>query len=272
MADFDVLHVGFKLALIHSRAHLYTRFETKTHFEVARRFTERGGELVANCLFHNDTAAGRTRLPGDAETTRHRQLDRGGDVGVVEDNHGILAAHLQLYAGEVLHRLLVDLAPHEDGTGEADAVHVFAAHQCVAHAAPRPGDVVDHALGDARLHQRFDQQQADVGRQRRRFEDDGVAVDQRRGHLPRRNGHGEVPRRHQSHDTQGFAPGVEQLAGGVAGQRLPAHPPAFAAVIAEDVAGAGHLAFGLGEGFAFLAGEGFGEFVHAIFDDAAGLV
>ncbi len=111
----------------------------------ARRLGKRAGELLGHGFFHNHAAAGGTRLSGDAETARHGQFHGHVNVGVVQHNHGIFAAHLQLDARQVLHGLLVDLLAHKSGAGEADAVNVGAAHQCVAYRAPRAGDIVDHA-------------------------------------------------------------------------------------------------------------------------------
>ena len=72
---------------------------------------------------------------------------------------------------------------------------VVAGRQRRADLVAAAGDQVDDALRDAGLLEHLDEVQRRQRRLRRRLEDDGVAADQRRDDLPRRDRHREIPRR-----------------------------------------------------------------------------
>ena len=65
-------------------------------------------------------------------------------------------------------------------------------------------------------------------RQRRRLEDDGVAADQRRRDLPRRDRHREIPRRDHRADAERLAHRHRELVAQLRGHRLPVLPAALA--------------------------------------------
>ena len=88
------------------------------------------------------------------------------------------------------------------GSGERDHAHIVAADQGIADLAAAAGHEVHHARGDAGFGENPDEVQRRQRRQRRRFEDDGVAADQRRNDLPRGDGHRKVPRRNHGTDPE----------------------------------------------------------------------
>ena len=60
------------------------------------------------------------------------------------------------------------------------------------------------------------------------FDHHGIAIGQRRGDLPGRNGDGEIPRRDQADDAQRFARDLDVDAGAHRREFLAGHPQAFA--------------------------------------------
>ena len=99
-----------------------------------------------------------------------------------------------------------------------------------------------------------------------------VAEGQRRGHLPGRNGDGEVPGRDQAIDADRFAIGLDFDAGTGGFQILAVAAQGFAGEIFEDAGGAGGLADGFGKGLAFFACQELTDDFLALHDQAAGLV
>ena len=78
----------------------------------------------------------------------------------------------------------------------------IADEQRVADVAAAAGDEVDDAARDAGLFEDLDEVERRERRQRRRLEHDGVAADQRRDDLPRRDRHRKIPRRDDRADAE----------------------------------------------------------------------
>ena len=110
------------------------------------------------------------------------------------------------------------------------------------------------------------------GRRVRGLQHHGVAEGQGRGHLPGRNGDGEVPRRNQAIDADRFAIGLDFDARTGGFQILAVAAQGFAGEILEDARGAGGFADGFGKGLAFLARQKLTDDFLALHDQAAGLV
>ncbi len=96
-------------------------------------------ELVVDAGGDDQATRGRAALAGGVERTLHRQFDGLLEVGVVEDDLRVLAAHFQLHLGLARHAVDGDLPPHAHRTGKADAVDFravdqdFADHTAAAH-------------------------------------------------------------------------------------------------------------------------------------------
>ena len=126
---------------------------------------------------------------------RHR-----AEVGVLEDDHGRLAAELEVHA---LHA--VDGAAHHGLAGLGRAGHAH--HVDLAVGDERlpdlgvAGDHAEEARGQAGLHGELGEPQGRARRRRRGLHDDGVARGERGAGLPDRHDEREVPRRDARDDA-----------------------------------------------------------------------
>ena len=98
------------------------------------------------------------------------------------------------------------------------------------------GDEVEDAGRQAGVLQALDELERRERRGRRRLEDDGVAVDERRRDLPRRDGDREVPRRDDGDDAERLAAAEQHRLRRVGRQHVAAEAPALAGEVAQDVA------------------------------------
>ena len=101
-ADVDVVAVGLALAQL---------FRQRHHF-----FSER----LRHVLLHVDALDGRAGLPGVGERAPGDLLRGGVEVGVVENDRGVLAAELEHAGDHLLRGGDVHLAPGGDRPGEHD--------------------------------------------------------------------------------------------------------------------------------------------------------
>ena len=106
--DLHVLEVAGELLRAHCRSHLHALDETVADAERRGRRGQGRGEAVGDALLDDHPAGGRAALAGESEAAHHHQPHGQFEVGVVEDDDGILATHLQLHAREVLRGARVD--------------------------------------------------------------------------------------------------------------------------------------------------------------------
>ena len=114
---------------------------------------------------------------------------------------------------------------------------------------------VDDPGGQSCFHERFDQV---VDRERRiggRLDDAGIAAYQRRKQLPRRNGHGKIPRGDHAHHAYRHADAHGELVLQLAGRGFAEQAAAFAGDVEGLIDGLLHIAAGLGQHFAHLPGH-----------------
>ncbi len=100
--DLHVLEVGGELLLAHGRAHLHALGEAVADPERRGGLREGRGEAVGDAVLDDDPAGRRAALAGEREAAHHRQPHGQVEIGVVEDDGRVLAAHLELNAREVL--------------------------------------------------------------------------------------------------------------------------------------------------------------------------
>ena len=131
------------------RALLGARLEAGADLEPGNRGRELLGELVVDPLLDIDPVGADAGLAGVAELARDRALDRGVDVGVVEDDQGRWPPSSMLdlldRVGALLEQDLADLGR----AGEGELAHGI--ELLVELAADLPGtagDDVEDALGD----------------------------------------------------------------------------------------------------------------------------
>ena len=106
-----------------------------------------------------------------------------------------------------------------------------------AHFAAEAGDDVNDARGNAAVGQRLHEVQRRERRVLRRLDHRGVAGDQGREELPRRNRHREIPRRDHGADAERLANGHSKLVGQLRRHRRPKQAAAFAGGVIAAIDG-----------------------------------
>ncbi len=139
-----------ELGFIGRRAHFGGQVQRVAQLDLAGAGGQGFDDLGIDRPLHQQARAGDAGLAGGGEDAR-QGADRGlGNIGVVEDDIGRLAAQLEDHRGEVLPGGGGDLTPRAPAAGEADLAQAAASHQGLADAQVA-GDDVEHALGEARF-------------------------------------------------------------------------------------------------------------------------
>ncbi len=123
--------------------------------------------------------------------------------------------------------VLVDDPAHGRGPGERHHPHHVVRGQPGPDVGPA-GDQVDDAWRHARFGERLDEMNRRERRQRGGLQHRGVAAHERGNHLPRRDGHREVPGRDHRADAERLAHRHGELVAQLGRDRLAVLPPAFA--------------------------------------------
>ena len=131
-------------------------------------------------------------------------LDRSGDVGVVEHDHGSLATKFEMQPLEAVRGRFGNFHPRPNGTGDAHHGRGVVNH----HRPTRVTITVDHVEDTRRQELGGDLGHEGCGRGRgvARLEHDGVAGGEGRSELPHSHHHRIVPRRDLGADPDRFAP------------------------------------------------------------------
>ncbi len=268
--DIDVAVGGFNLAGIHLRPHFNRLVQSVADLELFSPFDKPFREVLRNALLQQDAAGGGAALAGGAEGAPERAVEREIEIGVVEHDHGVLAAHLKRHLLEGGRGLLCHQRAHFARSGKADGTDIGMLHQRVAHRTSAAVHNVQHAVRYAGVHQGLDQV---VDRKRRvggRFDHAGVTRNQGREQLPARDGHGEVPRRDHPHHAQGHADAHGELVLQFARSGFAEEAAPLAGDVKSLVNGLLHVAPGFGQHFAHLAGHVVGKLLLALAQQLAG--
>ena len=116
-------------------------------------------------------------------------------------------------------------------------------------------DDVDHALGHASVNQRSNQVESRERGVLRGFNHACVAANQRGKKLPRRDGHGEVPRGNHGADTQGVPDRHRKLVWQFRGSGRPKHSPSLAGHVVRRVHSFLNVTAGFFQDFAHFPGH-----------------
>ena len=216
--NIDILLRSLDLRGVHLRADFDGFVEAVADLELFGARDKLFGEFRGDSLLQQDAAGGRAALAGGAECAPQRAVEREIEIGVVEDDLRVFAAHLERNLLEGGGGALRDQRAHRARAGEADGAHIGMLDQRRSRRRAGAADDVDHARRQARIDERLDEV---VGGERRvggGLDDAGVARDQRGKELPARNRHGEVPRRdeadHANRHAHAHGELVRQLAKG----------------------------------------------------------
>src|SRR5687767_13637736 len=149
-ADFEIFHVLIELALIDDRSDLRAWYQRIVDLQLLHGGDHAIDEPVVNLFGGDQTRGGGAALPGLVEGAIDGSSDGQRQIGVVEHDKRILAAHLELELGTARGAGLGNPGPNGGGAGEAHGGHVpiiydgFADDRTLAH------DKVEHALRQAR--------------------------------------------------------------------------------------------------------------------------
>jgi len=138
------------------------------------------------------------------------------------------AAHFEATVLETRGAGLRNRAANFRRSGKRNRAHIGVAHQRASHVVAAARHQIHNAAGHAGFLQDLHQV---VGGERRiggGFQDHRVPADQRGHDLPRRNGHGEIPRRDQSANTSGLRTVMQNLFGKFGGGGLSKEAAPFA--------------------------------------------
>ncbi len=199
------------------------------------RSTSRLLERVVDLLLDDHAAGSGTALARGSERRPEDAFDGEVEIGVLQDDDPVLAAELEVDVLETIRRRLQDGDTGLARAGERDDRHVRMAHEALTDRAPAAVDDVDDALRDPGLVQQLDEALAERGRVGRRLEDDGVARDERRQHLPGRNRDREVPGRDRADDPDRLADRHVELVPELRRRGLSEEPAPLAAHVVAHV-------------------------------------
>ena len=227
-------------------------------------------KLVVDTILDDDAAGGSAALAGRTESTLDDAAEGFVQIGVGEEDDGVFAAHFGLHFFEPGGAAGVKVSANFGAAGEGYAGDIGGFHQGAADAAAGAGNQVEDAVGDAGFGKDFGQFDGGQRGDGRRLEYDGVAADEGGGHFPGGDGNGKVPGGNDADHAQGPADGVGDGVGEFGGGGVAEHPAALAGGVFNDIHRAADFATGIGQGFAFLLGDGAGDFVGAAFHDVQG--
>ena len=204
------------------------------------------------------------RWPVVPKPPQSAAFDGEVEVGVVQHDHRILAAQFQRAVLEALGGGGANDAADCGRSGQRDGADFGMLHQRPADLRTESGDNVDHAFGHAGIGQRAHQVESGKRRVLRRLDHAGVAADDGGQQFPRRNRHGEIPRRDHAADADGSPHRHGELVGQLGRRGRPEHAAAFAGKVVAGVDGFLRVAAGFLEDLAHLAGHVAGVFFLAL--------
>src|ERR1017187_82936 len=269
-ADLDVAKIGLKLLLIDRRTHLDRFVEAVADFQFLRARDVALDELAIDALLHDDAAGRGATLAGGAESAPEAAFDGEVEVGVVEDDHGILAAEFERAVFESLGRDAAYDAADGGRSGERDGAHVGVLGERSAYVRAEAGHDVDDAFGKAGVGEGANQVERGEWGVLRGLDDAGVAADDGGQQLPGRDRHGKVPGRDHAADADGLAHGHGELVGHLGGDGGAEEAAAFAGVVVSGVDGFLHVTARLGEHLAHFAGHVAGVIFFALDENFGG--
>ncbi|MNZ78403.1 hypothetical protein D3C78_969720 [compost metagenome] len=272
LGDFHIGQVLLELGLADHGADVGARGARVADLDVGHARLQGLDEGRVDSVGHDQAAGGGAALARGVEAALRRQFHGLVQVGVVEHDLRVLAAHFQLHLLAALHAGGGNAAAHAHRAGETDGRHVGVLDQGVADHAARTHDQVEHAGRNARAVDDVGQRPGAAGNEVGGLEHHAVAEGQGRCDLPGGNGDGEVPGRDQADHADGLARDLHADAGAHRRQGLARQAQAFAGEELEDLARARDFAHGFGPGLAFLARQQVAQLFLARQDLGANLV
>jgi len=229
------------------------------------------GELLGDVGVHEEPVRGRAGLAHVAHLRDHRPVDRGVDVGVVEDQERRVAAELHADPLELVGGLLHQQPAHAGRAGEADlAQPVVGLERLAELAGVLGGHHVEHAGREAGLGEDPGQGQHRQGCLGGRLHHHGAAGGDRGTDLAGAHRQREVPRRDEQAGTHGLLDGQQPAAAGGGLHPAAVDPDRLLGVPPEELGAVRHLALGLLDRLAHLEAHQVAELVGALDDHLEG--
>ena len=224
-------------------------------------------QRVGGGLAHGDGDRDRhAALAGRTVAGADQRIDGLVEIGVGHDDHVVLGAAEALDAFAVRAAAAVDVLRDRRGADEADGGDLGMVEDGVDGFLVAVHDLED-AVGQAGFLHQLGEHQRHGGVALGGLEDEGVAAGDGRAHLPHRDHRREVEGRDAGGDAERLAHRihVDAGAGGVGEFALQEMRRADAEF--GDLKAAHHVAAGVRQGLAVLAGEGLGELVHVAVEE-----
>ena len=165
-------------------------------------------QIVVDVFVDVDPLGRDADLAGIGKARPEQLLGHLLDIGIGEDDRGVVAAQFQRDALQIARRAFHDLLPRRGRSGEGDLVDAGMLGDERAEAV-FAGDDVDRALGHHILDQ-FGDAQSRQRREGRRFEHDGAARHQSGHDLLNRHHDREIPRHDPADHAHRHAAGARQ--------------------------------------------------------------
>src|SRR5690606_20299099 len=150
LANGDVAQVLIELGLGHHGADIDALLQRRTDLDLADTLDHGRDEAVVDAFGDNQAAGCRATLAGGVESALGRDFDGRIEVGIIEDDLWILAAHLQLDLSPPVHAGSGDAAADTHRTGKTDAIDSRILDQRLTDFTPLAHHQVEHPGGETR--------------------------------------------------------------------------------------------------------------------------
>src|SRR5262249_21616088 len=143
--------------LVHARTDFYAGLHAVADLELLRALDHCRDKLVVDRLLDNRTACGRALLACREERSIDYIFHGRIEIGIAQDDRGILAAHFELDPQSPLRGLAVEPVTDLARTGERDGFQRACLYQRIAQLTAGTGHEVHDAFGNTRLVESFNE-------------------------------------------------------------------------------------------------------------------
>src|SRR6185437_14308740 len=254
-SNAHILAGGLDLLLVDLWSHIVLLVDPRTYFESFCARNQLVGKLVVYALF-DDHAAGRgAPLAGGTESCPDGPVNGKIDIGIIQDDDCILAAHLQRAGLEMSCGSLTNDASHLAGAGEGNCPDFRMFEHRRPGFRPVPMDNVDYSRRQAGIDERSNQIDSRERSVFCRLNYAGVPGDNRGKDLPGRNRHRKVPWRDHAHNPERHPDGHGKLIRKFRRDGVAVKPPSFSRHVERCINRFLHVAASFFEDLAHLAGH-----------------
>ncbi|MNS85821.1 hypothetical protein D3C72_1196970 [compost metagenome] len=195
---------GGHAAFVRQRAHVGAGFQAVANLDVLQHVGEARQELFVGAFLHVEAGGRHADLTGVADLELGQHFSGAVDVGIVEHQHGRMAAQ---FHGDALHVRAGQrgqLLAHRHGAGERHLAHDRRTDQVVGDLGGLAPDDVQAALGQAGVMEHAGNRHYGAGGVFRALQDDRAAGADRGGDLADGLVVREVPGRERGAHADGF--------------------------------------------------------------------